>query len=472
MKRILLFLTLTATAFAQVNVQKRSGTNTLTGNIVAGNNTTISTEGTGTLSGNITTSNITVSGNVTASGVVAPTSGNLTLAPGSVLSNRILFGTGGAYAWMGPHVAGDGLIQSFPSSGTSGALALLNNTTGNFLAFGEYRYGHFIYGKNSSDSGNGQIEFYVYNGTIGRAVATLVSSPLGYGELQIRNVTDTNSMQFRFSDGVGATPQITTQIDGTGINISPQGVLTLVPKGNLTLDSTTGSIVASKDVYNAGTVRIASGQSVAMPDSAGTYRGIIQGATDNTVTVGWLSATPTNGHLLFNAGGSERARISPTGTSSSPSSGSLSVGSNVGFSGTLGGENYFGGDIIITRSTNSATMRLNANSGQSKLLQFETAGTRRWGWRATSDAESTGNAGSNMALGAYADNGTFLGDYLAVERSSGNFTVGSGRLIVTQANTPASASATGTTGTISWDSNYIYICVGTNTWKRVAISTW
>lgn len=38
--------------------------------------------------------------------------------------------------------------------------------------------------------------------------------------------------------------------------------------------------------------------------------------------------------------------------------------------------------------------------------------------------------------------------------------------------TPSSASDTGTTGTITWDSNYIYVCTATNTWKRVAISTW
>jgi hypothetical protein len=37
---------------------------------------------------------------------------------------------------------------------------------------------------------------------------------------------------------------------------------------------------------------------------------------------------------------------------------------------------------------------------------------------------------------------------------------------------PSSATDTGTTGTITWDSNYIYVCVATNTWKRVAISTW
>jgi hypothetical protein len=37
---------------------------------------------------------------------------------------------------------------------------------------------------------------------------------------------------------------------------------------------------------------------------------------------------------------------------------------------------------------------------------------------------------------------------------------------------PASAGATGSAGEIAWDANYIYICVATDTWKRVAIATW
>jgi hypothetical protein len=40
------------------------------------------------------------------------------------------------------------------------------------------------------------------------------------------------------------------------------------------------------------------------------------------------------------------------------------------------------------------------------------------------------------------------------------------------AQTPASASATGNQGEIAWDADYIYVCVATNTWKRVAIATW
>lgn len=37
---------------------------------------------------------------------------------------------------------------------------------------------------------------------------------------------------------------------------------------------------------------------------------------------------------------------------------------------------------------------------------------------------------------------------------------------------PASASATGVAGTITYDADYIYVCVATDTWKRVAIATW
>jgi hypothetical protein len=43
---------------------------------------------------------------------------------------------------------------------------------------------------------------------------------------------------------------------------------------------------------------------------------------------------------------------------------------------------------------------------------------------------------------------------------------------VRTARTPASASASGATGEICWDANYIYVCTATNTWKRTAISTW
>ena len=84
--------------------------------------------------------------------------------------------------------------------------------------------------------------------------------------------------------------------------------------------------------------------------------------------------------------------------------------------------------------------------------------------------------------------GTAAYNAAATERlridSSGNLligtsTAGASKLVVNDdsiqvntAKTPASASATGTTGEIAWDANYVYVCVATNTWKRSALSTW
>lgn len=43
---------------------------------------------------------------------------------------------------------------------------------------------------------------------------------------------------------------------------------------------------------------------------------------------------------------------------------------------------------------------------------------------------------------------------------------------ISTTKTPSSATDTGTTGTICWDSSYIYICVSTDTWVRAELNTW
>ena len=47
-----------------------------------------------------------------------------------------------------------------------------------------------------------------------------------------------------------------------------------------------------------------------------------------------------------------------------------------------------------------------------------------------------------------------------------------GGKVIVATHTPSSASATGSAGMIAWDSSYIYVATGTNTWKRAAIATW
>jgi hypothetical protein len=50
--------------------------------------------------------------------------------------------------------------------------------------------------------------------------------------------------------------------------------------------------------------------------------------------------------------------------------------------------------------------------------------------------------------------------------------INSDKIRLRTAKTPASSSDTGNTGDICWDASYLYICTATNTWRRIAHSTW
>jgi len=89
---------------------------------------------------------------------------------------------------------------------------------------------------------------------------------------------------------------------------------------------------------------------------------------------------------------------------------------------------------------------------------------------------STGNVG-NLILGS--TNGlvkTFVGNVaqanVVTTHSESGFTVNKGAFVVAANSAPAANNSTGTAGTIAWDSDYIYVCVATDTWKRANLSTW
>jgi hypothetical protein len=56
--------------------------------------------------------------------------------------------------------------------------------------------------------------------------------------------------------------------------------------------------------------------------------------------------------------------------------------------------------------------------------------------------------------------------------SSASKSLGDISMYVESVGVPASSTSTGTVNTIAIDTNYLYICVATNTWKRVALSSW
>ena len=94
--------------------------------------------------------------------------------------------------------------------------------------------------------------------------------------------------------------------------------------------------------------------------------------------------------------------------------------------------------------------------------------------------------GKRMAIGTFTSTPLILGtsnkEQMRID-TAGNVGIGTltpsqkldveGNTIrLRQNRTPASSSASGNKGDICWDTNYIYICVATNTWKRTSLETW
>ena len=115
----------------------------------------------------------------------------------------------------------------------------------------------------------------------------------------------------------------------------------------------------------------------------------------------------------------------------------------------IGSESVGGGTKNYKVSDLSSFLNLNPT-----LSTLEVTGNASIGGTLT--LGSTSISGSGITTGTILSTGTIAGAFLAAD----------------PANAPASAGAAGVTGSIVTDTNYIYVCIATNMWKRVAIATW
>lgn len=89
---------------------------------------------------------------------------------------------------------------------------------------------------------------------------------------------------------------------------------------------------------------------------------------------------------------------------------------------------------------------------------------------ATSGANMTLSALGNGGKGGTNNVSSFPSGCTSINSSGGD--CGSGNVLLTNGGTPASAAASCVAGRFTWDASFIYMCVSTDTWKRVAIATW
>jgi hypothetical protein len=217
------------------------------------------------------------------------------------------------------------------------------------------------------------------------------------------------------------------------------------------------------------------GHILALRQSRGTYSA--RTATQSGDILGQLNFGGHNGTSLVDGKAKIQAVAAQTYTAGAN-------GTNLEFYTTATGSttsarriNLTGNSLSLEVPTSVDTrLSIDQGAGTAKQLRFLTSNSLRWIVQSTATAETGSNAGSDWALDAHTDAGAYNFTALAISRSGGNATfynlVNAPQLRISTSNPPASATATGTSGMIRWDANYIYVCTATDTWKRVAIATW
>lgn len=160
---------------------------------------------------------------------------------------------------------------------------------------------------------------------------------------------------------------------------------------------------------------------------------------------------------------------------SNTGSNNLFAGNFAGYNSGSGGLNVILGDNAGNTSTASGSVIIGQQTGQTITGNANTC----IGYATCPTAM---NGTWNVGLGTGADFGTSVSDSVQLGRgkNSTNSTaqyqahtfMDSNGYLYSASYTPATSSAACTKGAITWDANYVYTCVATNTWERAALSTW
>jgi hypothetical protein len=349
--------------------------------------------------------------------------------------------------------------------------------------------------------------------SVGKGIATLNITSAGSGYLEDDGgggTTDNFSAngQLVYLSGTpvmagGTYPQVLVTVSGgvvTGVVVITTGsgfptTITETPLFNVQLFGNitfTEEAVFNPLTYASGSNIIAIGNnagSTSRTNNNSIYIGnnVTGNGVSNEIIIGNSSNTFTSISGALTVGG-----IS-CGASNIGTTGNVVIGHNGISNNTITIGNTAGrGAINIGQSTNatqvvsiasgatiSGTKTLNiangATGGSTQVTIANISGSSN-----VSIASGTGAKTVSIGVGSTTSSGTVnIGTgstgttTIAIGSTTGTSTTTlNGTIVMPRTATPASATATGTTGTIVWDSSYIYICVATNTWKRVAISTW
>lgn len=122
-------------------------------------------------------------------------------------------------------------------------------------------------------------------------------------------------------------------------------------------------------------------------------------------------------------------------------------------------------DIIKTGSTVSDPLTLTRNVGVKIIEEF--TGVKKTTWTTVIDTNAADENGDFQLADAAETSQRPLNQYVLLGTYSA--------AIATKANigsVPSTATSAGVPGTIAYNTTHLYICVASNTWRRVSIDAW
>lgn len=273
-----------------------------------------------------------------------------------------------------------------------------------------------------------------------------------------------NSMSF-FTN---AAQRVMIDTNGNvGINdFSPQAKLHVQQTASGSGANTTQSTVAFFDGNASNLIGIGAGTNA----SAGFY---FKNSSD--VEVGRIFYNHSDNSMTFNTSSTEQLRISSSGYLGLNTTNPLAP-IHVSRYGSLSGVAPNGSSSLFVDDQSSPLISMAAAWYGSSSLHF--------GKAAGNGASEDNDAGSIYYSNYFSSlNFKVNGSDRMHINSSGNLGLGttaptekvdinSDKIRIRNSNTPSSASSTGAKGEICYDTNYVYVCVATNTWKRAALATW
>lgn len=235
------------------------------------------------------------------------------------------------------------------------------------------------------------------------------------------------------------------------------------------------SVTATANLGAVGNITITGGSSGQVLKTNGS--GVLSWGADsaaaggNTTEVQYNSGGALTGSTTFTFA-SNTLSVGNVTTTGNVAGGNLTTTGVVQATGNVNGGNgiFTLGTVVSTNSNVSGNVNITGTSGNLNING--TASSINF------KAQSGGNVAIIQGPINVPDSRGYIGWNLPnTQGNVGEFLTVNGDSemewkTVVRTTAPGSAGATGQAGQIAFDSSYIYVCIATDTWKRVAIATW